>query len=210
MCKANIDVVFAVEASQAEFGPSVTFVRNVVRNFDIGPNDTRVGLVTYGNRVVLDFGLDRHTSLADVETALSNVSFIGGSTSMVKEAIETMVTQGFKLTIPPTPTTQPTTTVSANQQSTGVRLRPRVGVTIIDTKANSGSPRDAALAAKNLGITMFAIGLDLPAISEVVASDPVGSHVLELSTQHRFGDLANYVPVLLGPRLCQGKPCGSS
>jgi hypothetical protein len=83
----NLDIVFVIDGSTTVCGSNETcpawiaclqFVRKIVETWDIGPNDTKVAFVTFGEYAKAEWNLDGHTNKTSLLTAIENVPFPGG------------------------------------------------------------------------------------------------------------------------------------
>lgn len=60
---------------------AVQFIQNVVSFFSIGLNATRVGLVAYSTNAHVEFFLNDHTTLPQLQEAIGDVEYTRGRTS---------------------------------------------------------------------------------------------------------------------------------
>lgn len=82
-CQAqSLDLVFLLDASSSvgpeNFAHMQSFLRSCALRFDVNPDVTQVGLVVYGSRVQVAFGLDAHPTRAAVLRAMSQAPYLGG------------------------------------------------------------------------------------------------------------------------------------
>ena len=65
-----MDVYFVVDTSKSistkELAAAEETVRYIINNFDIGPNKTRIGLITYNRHVFQDFQLNTYPDRASI------------------------------------------------------------------------------------------------------------------------------------------------
>lgn len=84
-CDRNIDCVFMLDQSgsvgEENHAIAINFIENVVNFFTIGLDSTRIGLIAYSRYAYLEFDLDEHTTLNDLQAAIRDVNYRGGSTS---------------------------------------------------------------------------------------------------------------------------------
>ena len=84
-CDRRIDCVFMLDRSgsvgRENHGIAIQFIRNVVSFFNIGLNATRVGLVAYSTSAHVEFFLNNHTTLPQLQEAISQVAYTRGRTS---------------------------------------------------------------------------------------------------------------------------------
>ena len=80
-----LDIVFVLDESgsigSTEFAQVKTFLSKLVGRLDIDSGSTRVGLVTYATTVRTRFDLNDHTTVASVQSAISRLTYSGGSTN---------------------------------------------------------------------------------------------------------------------------------
>ncbi|GAB1608200.1 collagen alpha-4(VI) chain-like [Argonauta hians] len=83
------DIVFIIDSSRSippqDFVKQVKFIGDVVGTFHIGPTETRIGAVTFGQQIIIEntFGLSKYTDESSLKTGISNIDFkprYGGST----------------------------------------------------------------------------------------------------------------------------------
>lgn len=84
-CDRRVDCVFMLDQSgsvgRTNHGIAIQFIENVVSFFSIGLNATRVGLVAFSSSAHVEFFLDDHTTLSQLQQAIGNVNYRGGRTS---------------------------------------------------------------------------------------------------------------------------------
>jgi len=78
------DIVFVLDESgsigSSDFGLMKSFLSHLVGRLDIDSGNTRVGLVTYSTNVWSGFNLSDHSSVAAVQSAISSLTYSGGTT----------------------------------------------------------------------------------------------------------------------------------
>ena len=78
-------MVFVVDRSNSlstdDFERAKIFIKNVVDAFDITPDKTRVAVVTYSSTARAEFYLNSYNTKTNVNNAISNMRFEGGSTA---------------------------------------------------------------------------------------------------------------------------------
>ena len=120
------------------------FLSDLVGDFTVGPDATRIGAVVFSEQVRLVFPLDRYNTVSEVQDAISSIAYMGQTTNTPEALIETR-SQCFN-------------------PSTGDRPNV-VNLAIIVTDglpypANRRSPAlDAAVALRNAGVRMVAVGI---------------------------------------------------
>ena len=85
------DIVFVVNESRSigsnNFARVKTFLSQIIRRLDIDSRNTRVGLVTYSTSARVRFYLSSHSSVAAVLSAISRLSYSGGSSNNIAAAL---------------------------------------------------------------------------------------------------------------------------
>jgi len=80
-----VDIVFVLDNSininAANFGLMKSFVSRLVQRLEIDSGNTRVGLITFSTQVRLGFDLNAHSSVAAVQSAISSLTYQGGSSN---------------------------------------------------------------------------------------------------------------------------------
>lgn len=163
------DIVFLLDSSGSEgsrhFREQLNFVKTFVKEFDIGPSNVQISVVSFSTRVRENFDLKRYKNKADLLNAIDRIPYLSGSTH-TSDAITFALQHSF------TPTA-------------GDRA-PVTDVMFVVTDGQSQRPvstQQAANLAHKAGIKTFAIGVG-NSISkqelEHIASDP--RHVFHVST----------------------------
>ncbi|RMB95394.1 hypothetical protein DUI87_28115 [Hirundo rustica rustica] len=90
-CKTQLDIVIVLDGSNSIYPwESVTdFLNSLLRNMDIGPQQTQVGIVQYGQTVVHEFFLNTYSTTEDVMAAASRIRQRGGTQTMTALGIDT-------------------------------------------------------------------------------------------------------------------------
>ncbi|XP_072021860.1 uncharacterized protein [Amphiura filiformis] len=184
----GIDLAFVIDGSGSidaiNFETAKNFVMRVVDGFNIGPNNTRVGVIQYSASPVIEFDFDDYSTKADVQAAVTAIRYQDGGTN-TGDAIYLMTNTLFG-------------------PSRGARPRslniPRVAVIITD-----GQSQDQVLGpandARNSMITIFAIGVasyDQGELNEI-ANDPDAQFTF---TADNFDVIAN-LKALIGTAACR-------
>jgi len=81
---AEINIVFVIDGS-GSIGPKrfelmKNWVIEVANDFNIGDQQTRIGVVHYNKKALIEFGLQRHQTNIEVTEAISKISHKGGKT----------------------------------------------------------------------------------------------------------------------------------
>ena len=145
------------------------FVANVVRNLNIGPDDSRVGVVRYSGSASVQFSLNTHMTNASLLQAIATIPYTGGGTNTAY-AILTCIQQ-FN------------TFYGARPRSSGI---PRIAIVVTDGRSNSqASTIAAAKLAHSANILSYAVGIgfnvDMTELA-AIASDPDSQYVHSLSS----------------------------
>ena len=85
-CAVNSDIFFILDASGSvginNFNNVIkTFVSDFVSNLEIGPNDNQVGIIVFSDIARVEFYLNSYSTKAEVQTAIQNIQYDGGSTN---------------------------------------------------------------------------------------------------------------------------------
>ncbi|XP_033736270.1 collagen alpha-6(VI) chain-like isoform X1 [Pecten maximus] len=82
--KKKADIVFVLDSSSSigstDFTKQLEFVKNNVRQFDIGPSDTQISVVSFSDSVFDEFHLNRFPSKTQVLGAISAIKYHTGTT----------------------------------------------------------------------------------------------------------------------------------
>lgn len=140
-----LDISFIVDASasisRGNFTEGLWFIQNFVDEFDIGPEQVRISMVTFGDRVYEEDAFDfaDHTDKVSLNHAITSVPHRGGSSTETGMAINWYLSHQHPET------------------REGVR-----SVVIVLTDGNSQLTKvtkDAAKVAQEKGVEVFAIGV---------------------------------------------------
>ncbi|VDN55231.1 unnamed protein product [Dracunculus medinensis] len=145
--KQKTDLMFLIDGS-GSIGSYVfknevlRFIQEFIELFDIGLDNTRVGLIQYSDQIRHEFDLNQYADKASVHQAISQVQYLTGLTR-TGAAIQHMVMEGFS-------------------QRRGARIKSdnvtRVAIVITDGRSQD-NVTEPAMAARNLSVNMFAIGV---------------------------------------------------
>ena len=160
---SGIDIYFVMDESgsvgASNYELMKQFVHNTVSEFDIVPDDTQVGVISYASSARVQFYLNTYENKTDLLSAINNLPFNGGGTDTAA-AIDLLRQSGFNLT---------------NGGRPEVEAVPRVGVVITDGHSNFAATAAAAERAHNNSITLFAVGIGSNVNQnelEAIASNP--------------------------------------
>ncbi|CAG5116171.1 unnamed protein product, partial [Candidula unifasciata] len=100
--KKSVDIVFALDSSDAvspnDLWYQVKFVRDFTLGLDMGPNKTRIGVVVYGDSVSHVFDINDHTSLAAAISDLYKIEQSKGN-ARIDRVIHYVRTKSFRRTV---------------------------------------------------------------------------------------------------------------
>uniref|UniRef100_A0A3P8WWM1 Matrilin 4 n=1 Tax=Cynoglossus semilaevis TaxID=244447 RepID=A0A3P8WWM1_CYNSE len=176
-CKSGpVDLVFLIDSSRSvrphEFETMRKFMIDILDTLDIGPNNTRVGVVQYSSQVRSEFSLKTHKNL---ESMVKNINQI------IPLAQGTMTGLAIKYVM----------NVAFTEQEGDRPKVPNVAVIVTD-----GRPQDrvaeVASEARDKGIEIFAVGVaraDMASL-RAMASPPFEDHVFLVESFdliHQFG-----------------------
>ncbi|NWI09350.1 ITA1 protein, partial [Crypturellus soui] len=96
-CKTQLDIVIVLDGSNSIYPwESVTaFLNSLLKNMDIGPQQTQVGIVQYGQTVVHEFFLNTYSTTEDVMAAATRIVQRGGTQTMTALGIDTARKEAF-------------------------------------------------------------------------------------------------------------------
>ena len=85
-CRVNSDIMLVLDESgsigQGNFNSVREFVLRYINSLTIGPNDNRVGVITFDSTAQLDFGLGTHTNSATLSQAVRDITYSGDGTNI--------------------------------------------------------------------------------------------------------------------------------
>ena len=183
-CNRSVDVVFLIDESgsvgSTNFHECLDFVKNMTTAFPddklSGKDGTRFGLSTFSSSYKSQFYLSTYTNQSDYLSAISRVSYAGGST-FLGEALEEILSDQF------------TKERGLRPEVDGV---PRILIVLTDGQSHD----NVSIPAKNVrdeNIVVYAIGIggyNLGQLEDIATSE---SHVYTLST---FTDLEIFISTL--------------
>ncbi|XP_067345081.1 cartilage matrix protein-like [Channa argus] len=159
----KIDIVLLLDDSGSispeDFHYIKSFVANLVKTFDIGPDRVQIALTQFSTRPRTEWNLNTHTTKESLLEAIDRVQQIGGDTKTAR-ALKHVLHKNFK----------PNVGMRAHSQ--------KIAVLITD-----GESTDAAVLApqdlKDTGIEVYTIGVGDANKDELelIASDPKEIHV---------------------------------
>lgn len=161
------DVIFVLDSSSSiqyrDFQKEINFTREVVQMFDIGPNKTQVGVISYSTTVVPELKLGELSTKDEILDKIKNVEFLGGNTN-TGEALNYIREKAFP-----------------NKKSPYNSTKPRIAIILTDGQSNDVHRTMAeASKAKTEGISLFVIGIGKQidqAELEAIASTPLDTYM---------------------------------
>ncbi|XP_061197993.1 uncharacterized protein LOC133206079 [Saccostrea echinata] len=197
------DIVFVLDSSgsirKPNFDKMINFVKDMVRNFDIGPNKIRIGVETFSSRPYQEFQLNSHMDKASLLSALDKITYKSGGTN-TGDALNTMYSKMF---------------TAANGDRSNV---PNIAIVLTDGNSNNHpkTVKEANNAHKS-GINVFSIGIGSGiSKSELndIASDPDSAHVMTITNFNQLQQIqgafqaktCNVIPPSPGPNMTPPAP----
>lgn len=190
-CKGKpLDFVFIIDSSRSvrphDYEKVKTFIINILKFLDVGPDTTRVGLIQYGSVVQSEFSLKTYKRKADIEKAVQKMIHLATGT-MTGLAIQYTMNMAFS-------------------ESEGARPLdmniPRIAMIVTD-----GRPQDTVEEvsgqARDSGIKIFAIGVGRVDMSTLraIGSEPHEEHVFLVANFSQIETLTS----VFQSKLCGGK-----
>ena len=192
MCETNVDIVFIADQSGSvgfyNHLKSLQFMIDVIDFFNIAPNETQVGLITYSTHAHVRFDLDDISSKLEMQNLISHISYPGGYTATALGLFQAGVILN------------PNEYRGARPLSDGV---PRIAVLITDGQSNLFPIDEVAISLQNFGVQVFTVGIGNIYLPELkfIATDPDPLHVFLLDS---FNDAQGFVD-FLSFTACDGK-----
>ncbi|XP_046581489.1 cartilage matrix protein-like [Haliotis rubra] len=151
---------------QPDFRTQLDFVSDVVDLFDIGPNNTRVGVATFSSLYYPQFGLDTYEDKEQLKKAILEIPYMGGNT-LTGTAIRYMREKAFAPGI----------------VRDGVD---KIAVVLTDGRSRyPGQTETEAMKTKMEGINVFAVGIGKnfdPKELTLIGSEPSETYVYEVAS----------------------------
>ncbi|XP_046581539.1 cartilage matrix protein-like [Haliotis rubra] len=151
---------------QPDFRTQLDFVSDVVDLFDIGPNNTRVGVATFSSLYYPQFGLDTYEDKEQLKKAILRIPYMGGNT-LTGTAIRYMREKAFAPGI-----------VRDDVD--------KIAVVLTDGRSRyPGQTETEAMKTKMEGINVFAVGIGKnfdPKELTLIGSEPSETYVYEVAS----------------------------
>ncbi|XP_070177038.1 uncharacterized protein [Littorina saxatilis] len=170
-CDTKMDLVFILDSSgsvfPSDFQLMLQFAANVVDAMDISPDGVLVADIVYSSNAEVHFNFNDYTTKAEAKSLLLSTYKINSGTSTYK-GLDMAADILYN------------TTAGARKDAT------KVAILITDGKSNFASTNHSAQVLKELGTTVFAVGVGGYYLRELqaAASDPICTHVLTLTSFH--------------------------
>ncbi|XP_064196597.1 matrilin-2-like isoform X1 [Anguilla rostrata] len=190
-CKGKpLDFVLVIDSSRSvrphDYEKVKTFITNILRFLDVGPDATRVGLLQYGSVVQNEFSLKTFHRKADMERAVRDMVHLASGT-MTGLALQYTMNVAFS-------------------EAEGARPLhqhiPRIAMVVTDGRPQD-TVKEAAARARQAGIQIFAIGVGRVDMSTLraIGSEPHSEHVYLV---------ANFSQIQTLTSVFQSKLCGGA
>ncbi len=158
-----MDLYFVLDSSGSvgfnNFQLMKNFVYDTVNGFDIGPEDTRVGVISYSGDARFHFYLNTYDFKPSLLSAVNDISYTGGGTDTA-EALNLLRISGYTFSHGARPLSQ---------------AIPRVAVVVTDGHSSYTATVTAAGYVHAAGIQVFAVGVGSNVNNgelQAIASDP--------------------------------------
>ncbi len=185
----QVDLVFLVDSSGSIYRNNwpiiLEFMRNIVRDFTVGPNDVRVGVAIFGNDVQPIFQLNTYSDQNQILSAIDRIPFLGETTN-TPAAIRYMRTVMF------------TSQNGDRSFAPNSVIIITDGVPRVPTDVNEARRQtlQEANLARNQGINIYAIGIGpelTTAFLSQMADTPASTHVFQVSQVRQLETILNQV-----------------
>jgi len=183
---AGTDIVFVLDSSgsigSSDFQKIKSFVKDVIQAFDIGFDQTRVGVVQYSTTVSRPFDLNDYGNKADMLAAVDRIAYTAGGTN-THLALDMMTNVSF---------------TAARGARPMNEAHPRIGIVLTDGESTLPSLTvEAAKRMHDANILAFAIGvgtsLDIVELT-AIASEPTCTYLILLNSG--FAEIDSLVSVI--------------
>ncbi|CAK5070046.1 unnamed protein product [Meloidogyne enterolobii] len=175
--KQKTDLIFLIDGSgsigsQVFRNEVLRFIKEFIELFDIGLDNTRVGLIQYSDQVRHEFGLSQYSDKQSLLAAVDNINYLTGLTR-TGAAIEHMVNEGFSDRRGVRPISE-----GANRVAviiTDGRSQGKIKINISLFTTISDNVTQPAKTARSYQINIFAIGVTdhvSPTELELIAGSP--------------------------------------
>lgn len=191
VCKSKVaDIAFVLDSSGSipplSWVDTKNFVREVIRNFDVGPQAAQFGIITFSNGVAEEIRLNQYHDKNQLMNAVSNLRHIAGGTDTAA-ALQRLRTFTY-------------------QTQNGARYgSSKLAVTLTDGQSNNPTftAQQAQLIHDTTNITMLSVGMGTSISAQElrnIASEPKCMNVYQL---RQFADLVQAFVIELRQRICE-------
>ncbi|XP_038957691.1 integrin alpha-1 isoform X1 [Rattus norvegicus] len=96
-CSTQLDIVIVLDGSNSIYPweSVIAFLNDLLKRMDIGPKQTQVGIVQYGENVTHEFNLNKYSSTEEVLVAANKIGRQGGLQTMTALGIDTARKEAF-------------------------------------------------------------------------------------------------------------------
>ena len=143
-CTAALDVIFILDASGSvgseNFEIMKSFIKDILTNFEIGPDATHVGVIRYDYFASIVIPLGSITNHTQLNNSIDNIAYTGGGTA-THLALQLLIS-AF---------------ANNSRASQGI---PKVGIVFTDGKSGNFSlTKQAADSVNKAGISTYSFGI---------------------------------------------------
>ena len=181
----GLDLVFVLDSSGSVGSSNFALVRNfvadvVVDTFEIGPDETQVGVITFSGIARTIFQLNAHSTTSTLLQAIQDIPFMDdpGPSTNTADALNVLGADAF--------------TSESGARDPGLAI-PRVAIVVTDGQSNINSSQTIpnAEAVHAAGVVVFAIGVgnsvDLGELNGIASDMSFVSLLMEFDTQELLG-----------------------
>ena len=200
-CVTKLDLMFVLDSSAsiaaAGYASEQKFVASLIDFFDIGPDATQVGMISYSHTTRLDFDFKQWNSTASLQKAILSATYQYGTATNTHIAMNWASDQ-FE-------------SVSSGSRI-GTEHVTKVCVILTDGVSGVDLPTIAAAAnrLKQLDVNVFTIGLGAdfkPTELRAIASEPVDAHFFKLDVVSEIESFASTMAVYACTEPAPIDPC---
>ena len=201
-CVAKLDLMFVLDGSAsitaAGYASEQKFVASLIDFFEIGPEATQVGMISYSQPTRLDFDFKQWNSTESLQKAILSATYQNGQGTYTHNAMNL---------------------ASAQFESVGSRIGTdhvaKVCVILTDGASGVAPPIIAAAAnrLKQLDVNVFTIGLGAqfkPTELQAIASEPVDAHFFKLAVVSDIESFASAMALYACYEPASIRPCDTS